>query len=221
MTGDYLRDPKEIYRQSFAIIRREADLSNFPEDIANIAVRLIHACGMTDIVNDIIYSPDAASSAREALNHGAPVLCDSRMVAEGIIRSRLSANNEVKCWNNHPECSSLADKMETTLSAAAVEFWRPQLAGAVVAIGNAPTTLFRLLEILAEGVEPPAVIFGFPVGFIGAAESKELLVKQCGGAVPYLTLSGRRGGSAMAAAAVNALAKKAEISVANNINIQS
>ena len=141
------------------------------------------------------------------------------MVAEGIIRSRLSANNEVKCWNNHPECSSLADKMETTLSAAAVEFWRPQLAGAVVAIGNAPTTLFRLLEILAEGVEPPAVIFGFPVGFIGAAESKELLVKQCGGAVPYLTLSGRRGGSAMAAAAVNALAKKAEISVANNINI--
>ena len=207
MTGDYLRDPKEIYSQSFATILKEADLSKLPEDIADLTVRLIHACGMPDIVEDLAFTLDAAHAGYAALLKGAPVLCDSRMVAEGIIRSRLSANNEVKCWNNHPECSSLADKMETTLSAAAVEFWRPQLAGAVVAIGNAPTTLFRLLEILAEGVEPPAVIFGFPVGFIGAAESKELLVKQCGGSVPYLTLSGRRGGSAMAAAAVNALAK--------------
>ena len=192
-----------------------------PEDIADLTVRLIHACGMPDIVEDLVFTLDAAHAGYAALLKGAPVLCDSRMVVEGIIRSRLSANNEVKCWNNHPECAPLADKMETTLSAAAVEFWRPQLAGAVVAVGNAPTTLFRLLEILAEGVEPPAVIFGFPVGFIGAAESKELLVKQCVGAVPFLTLSGRRGGSAMAAAAVNALAKKAEISVANNINIQS
>ena len=211
MTGDYLRDPKEIYRQSFSTIRREADLSNFTEDIANIAVRLIHACGMTDIVNDIIYSPDAASSAREALKQGAPVLCDARMVAEGIISSRLPANNEVLCWNKHPECAPLANKMGTTLSAAAVEFWRPQLAGAIVVVGNAPTTLFRLLEVLAEGVEPPAVIFGFPVGFVGAAESKELLVNQCMKSIPFMTLSGRRGGSAMAAAAVNAVAKHTEI----------
>jgi len=211
MTGDYLRDPKEIYRQSFSTIRREADLSNFTEDIANIAVRLIHACGMTDIVNDIIYSPDAASSAREALKQGAPVLCDARMVAEGIISSRLPANNEVVCWNKHPECAPLANKMGTTLSAAAVEFWRPQLAGAIVVVGNAPTTLFRLLEVLAEGVEPPAVIFGFPVGFVGAAESKELLVNQCRESIPFMTLSGRRGGSAIAAAAVNAVAKHTEI----------
>ena len=211
MTGDYLRDPKAIYRQSFATIRREADLSNFPEDIANIAVRLIHACGMTDIVNDIIYSPDAASSAREALKQGAPVLCDARMVAEGIISSRLPANNEVLCWNKHPECAPLANKMGTTLSAAAVEFWRPQLAGAIVVVGNAPTTLFRLLEVLAEGVEPPAVIFGFPVGFVGAAESKELLVNKCRKSIPFMTLSGRRGGSAIAAAAVNAVAKHTEI----------
>ena len=211
MTGDYLRDPKAIYRQSFATIRREADLSNFPEDIANIAVRLIHACGMTDIVNDIIYSPDAASSAREALKQGAPVLCDARMVAEGIISSRLPANNEVLCWNKYPECAPLANKMGTTLSAAAVEFWRPQLAGAIVVVGNAPTTLFRLLEVLAEGVEPPAVIFGFPVGFVGAAESKELLVNKCRKSIPFMTLSGRRGGSAIAAAAVNAVAKHTEI----------
>jgi precorrin isomerase len=211
MTGDYLRDPKEIYRQSFSTIRREADLSNFTEDIANIAVRLIHACGMTDIVNDIIYSPDAASSAREALKQGAPVLCDARMVAEGIISSRLPANNEVLCWNKYPECAPLANKMGTTLSAAAVEFWRPQLAGAIVVVGNAPTTLFRLLEVLAEGVEPPAVIFGFPVGFVGAAESKELLVNKCRKSIPFMTLSGRRGGSAIAAAAVNAVAKHTEI----------
>ena len=211
MTGDYLRDPKEIYRQSFSTIRREADLSNFTEDIANIAVRLIHACGMTDIVNDIIYSPDAASSAREALKQGAPVLCDARMVAEGIISSRLPANNEVLCWNKHPECAPLANKMGTTLSAAAVEFWCPQLAGAIIVVGNAPTTLFRLLEVLAEGVEPPAVIFGFPVGFVGAAESKELLVNQCRESIPFMTLSGRRGGSAIAAAAVNAVAKHTEI----------
>lgn len=211
MTGDYLRDPKEIYRQSFSTIRREADLSNFTEDIANIAVRLIHACGMTDIVNDIIYSPDAASSAREALKQGAPVLCDARMVAEGIISSRLPANNEVLCWNKYPECAPLANKMGTTLSAAAVEFWRPQLAGAIVVVGNAPTTLFRLLEVLSEGVEPPAVIFGFPVGFVGAAESKELLVNKCRKSIPFMTLSGRRGGSAIAAAAVNAVAKHTEI----------
>ena len=208
MNEDYLRDPKAIYRQSFATIRKEADLSLLPEDIANLTVRLIHACGMPDIVEDMVFSEDAAQLGHAALVKGAPVLCDTRMVAEGIIRSRLPENNQVRCWNNHPECSRLANKMETTRSAAAVEFWRPQLAGALVAVGNAPTTLFRLLEILAEGVEPPAVIFGFPVGFVGAAESKKLLVKQCRDTVPFITLSGRRGGSAIASAAVNAVAKQ-------------
>ena len=216
MTMDYLRDPKSIYRQSFATIRKEADLSKLPEDIADVVVRLIHACGMTDIVEDLVFSKDAACAGRKALQHGAPVLCDARMVAEGVIRSLLPSENEVLCWNSHPECPALAKKMETTLSAAAVEFWRPRLTGAVVAVGNAPTTLFRLLEVIAEGVGPPAVILGFPVGFVGAVESKELLIKQCGIqnqrvelglTVPFLTLSGRRGGSAMAAAVVNALAK--------------
>ena len=207
MKVDYLRDPEAIYQQSFATIRGETDLSKYPEDIADIVVRLIHACGMTDIVEDIFYSPDVASSAKEALKRGAPILCDARMVAEGIISSLLPANNEVLCWNKHPECIQLANKMGTTLSAAAVEFWRPQLSGAVVAVGNAPTTLFRLLELLAQGEEPPAVIFGFPVGFVGALESKELLVNQCRKRVPFMTLSKRRGGSAMAAAAVNAVAK--------------
>ena len=216
MTVDYLRDPKSIYRQSFATIRKEADLSKLPEDIADVVVRLIHACGMTDIVEDLVFSKDAACAGRKALQQGAPVLCDARMVAEGVIRSRLPAENEVLCWNSHTECPALAKKMKTTRSAAAVEFWRPRLAGAVVAVGNAPTTLFRLLEVIAEGVGPPAVILGFPVGFVGAVESKELLVKQCGiqnqrvelgKTVPFLTLSGRRGGSAMAAAVVNALAK--------------
>ena len=216
MTVDYLRDPKSIYRQSFATIRKEADLSKLPEDIADVVVRLIHACGMTDIVEDLVFSKDVVRSGREALQQGGPVLCDARMVAEGVIRSRLPAENEVLCWNTHPECPALAKKMETTRSAAAVEFWRPRLAGAVVAVGNAPTTLFRLLEVIAEGVGPPAVILGFPVGFVGAVESKELLIKQCGiqnqrvelgKTVPFLTLSGRRGGSAMAAAVVNALAK--------------
>jgi len=207
MTVAYLRDPEAIYQQSFATIRRETDLSKHPEDIADIVVRLIHACGMTDIVEDIFYSPDVASSAKEALKRGAPILCDARMVAEGIISSLMPANNEVLCWNKHPECIQLANKMGTTLSAAAVEFWRPQLSGAVVAVGNAPTTLFRLLELLAQGEEPPAVIFGFPVGFVGALESKELLVNQCRKRVPFMTLSKRRGGSAMAAAAVNAVAK--------------
>jgi len=202
---DYLHDPKIIYRQSFTTIRREADLSKLPEDIAEIAVRLIHACGMIDIVEDLYYSSNVAQMAKAALTKGAPILCDARMVVEGIIHSGLPNNNEVLCWNSHPECLKLAKRMETTRSAAAVEFWRPKLPGSIVAIGNAPTTLFRLMELLKEGIDPPAVIFGFPVGFIGAVESKELLKKQCQGEVPFLTLSGRRGGSAMAAAAVNAL----------------
>ena len=201
----YLRDPELIYQQSFNAIRKEADLSHFPQDIANIVVRMIHSCGMTDIAQDIVYTISAASAGKAALMQGAPVLCDSRMVCEGVIRAKLPAENEVLCWNNCPESAVLAKKLETTRSAAAVELWRPKLAGAVVAVGNAPTTLFRLLEILQEGVAPPSVIFGLPVGFVGAAESKELLVKQCKESVQFLTLNGRRGGSAMAAAAVNAL----------------
>ena len=201
----YLRDPELIYQQSFNAIRKEADLSHFPQDIANIVVRMIHSCGMTDIAQDIVYTISAASAGKAALMQGAPVLCDSRMVCEGVIRTKLPAENEVLCWNNCPESSVLAKKLETTRSAAAVDLWRPKLAGAVVAVGNAPTTLFRLLEVLEEGVDPPAVIFGLPVGFVGAAESKELLVKQCKESVQFLTLNGRRGGSAMAAAAVNAL----------------
>ena len=201
----YLRDPELIYQQSFSAIRKEADLSHFPQDIANIVVRMIHSCGMTDIAQDIVYTISAASAGKAALNQGAPVLCDSRMVYEGVIRTQLPAENEVLCWNNCPESADLAKKLGTTRSAAAVDLWRPKLAGAVVAVGNAPTTLFRLLEVLEEDLEPPAVIFGLPVGFVGAAESKELLVKQCKESVQFLTLNGRRGGSAMAAAAVNAL----------------
>ena len=201
----YLRDPELIYQQSFTAIRKEADLSQFPQDIANIVVRMIHSCGMTDIAQDIVYTISAASAGKAALIQGAPVLCDSRMVCEGVIRAQLPAENEVLCWNNCPESAVLAKKLETTRSAAAVDLWRPKLAGAVVAVGNAPTALFRLLEVLEEGVDPPAVIFGLPVGFVGAAESKELLVKQCKESVQFLTLTGRRGGSAMAAAAVNAL----------------
>ena len=202
----YLRDPELIYQQSFSAIRKEADLSHFPQDIANIVVRMIHSCGMTDITQNIVYTSSAASAGKDALMQGAPVLCDSRMVCEGVIRAKLPAGNEVLCWNNCPESVVLAKKLGTTRSASAVELWRPKIAGAVVAVGNAPTTLFRLLEILEEGVEPPAVIFGLPVGFVGAAESKELLVKQCKEeSVQFLTLNGRRGGSAMAAAAVNAL----------------
>ena len=201
----YLRDPELIYQQSFSAIRKEADLSHFPQDIANIVVRMIHSCGMTDITQNIVYTKSAASAGKDALIQGAPVLCDSRMVCEGVIRAKLPAGNEVLCWNNCPESVVLAKKLGTTRSASAVELWRPKLAGAVVAVGNAPTTLFRLLEILEEGVDPPAVIFGLPVGFVGASESKELLVKQCKESVQFLTLKGRRGGSAMAAAAVNAL----------------
>ena len=201
----YLRDPELIYQQSFSAIRKEADLAHFPQDIANIVVRMIHSCGMADIAQDIVYTISAASAGKAALIKGAPVLCDSRMVCEGVIRAKLPAENEVLCWNNCPESADLAKKLGTTRSAAAVDLWRPKLAGAVVAVGNAPTTLFRLLEVLEEGVDPPAVIFGLPVGFVGAAESKELLVKQCKESVQFLTLNGRRGGSAMAAAAVNTL----------------
>jgi precorrin isomerase len=203
----YLRNGDEIYRQSFAIIRAEAPLQRLPADLAQVAVRLIHACGMTDIVDDLAASLDAVSAGRTALHAGAPILCDTHMVAEGIIRSRLPAENAVLCTLNHPDVPALAARLGNTRSADAVELWRPSLAGAVVAIGNAPTALFHLLELLDEGAAKPALIVGLPVGFVGAAESKAALATHSHG-VPFLTLHGRRGGSAMTAAAVNALARQ-------------
>ena len=207
---DYIQDGTEIYRQSFATIRSEANLSSLPPDLERVAVRLIHSCGMTDIVGDLSASPGAATAGRNALIAGAPILCDARMVAEGVTRKRLPANNEVICTLQHPKTIGLAEQMTTTRSAAALELWRDHLAGAIVAIGNAPTALFRLLELLDEGVPKPALILGFPVGFIGAAESKAALAANSRG-VSFIALQGRRGGSAMASAAVNALAKEDEL----------
>ncbi|MBO3459353.1 precorrin-8X methylmutase [Aetokthonos hydrillicola Thurmond2011] len=206
---DYIKDGNEIYRNSFAIIRREAKLDVLQPDVAKVVVRLIHACGMTDIVNDIGYSATAVEFGREALSKGAPILCDCRMVAEGITRKRLKADNQVICTLNEPEVLEIAQRLGTTRSAAALELWRSHLEGAVVAIGNAPTALFRLLEMLDTGAPLPAVILGFPVGFVGAAESKAALAANKKD-IPFLTLYGRRGGSAIAAAAVNALATEEE-----------
>lgn len=206
---DYIRDGNEIYRHSFAIIRAEANLAMLPPELNSVVVRLIHSCGMTDIVSDLAYSPTAAQAGRTALRNGAPILCDSRMVAEGITRRRLPANNSVICTLKDSEVLAIAQKIQNTRSAAALELWRSHLEGAVVAIGNAPTALFRLLEMLDEGVPKPALILGFSVGFVGAAESKAALAENSRG-VPFLTIQGRRGGSAMAAAAVNALAMEEE-----------
>ncbi|MBE9005745.1 precorrin-8X methylmutase [Fortiea sp. LEGE XX443] len=207
--SDYIRNANEIYRNSFSIIRSEANLDLLPPDVAKVAVRLIHACGMTDIVTELGYSSTAVQSARAALIAGAPILCDCRMVAEGVTRRRLPANNEVICTLNYPAVPELAQKLGTTRSAAALELWRSYLEGSVVAIGNAPTALFRLLEMLDERAPKPAVILGFPVGFVGAAESKAALAEDSKN-VPFITLHGRRGGSAIAAAAVNALATEEE-----------
>jgi len=207
---DYTRDGNEIYRHSFAIIRAEADLSMLPADLELVAVRLIHACGMTDIVGDLAYSIDAVAAGRAALINGAPILCDAQMVANGVTRKRLPANNAVICTLNDPEVPSIAQSIQNTRSAAAIELWRSQIGGAVVSIGNAPTALFRLLELLDRGMPKPALILGFPVGFVGAAESKAALAENSRG-VPFLTIHGRRGGSAMAAAAVNALAMESEL----------
>ncbi|PAX60139.1 precorrin-8X methylmutase [Brunnivagina elsteri] len=206
---NYIRDGNEIYRNSFAIIRAEVNLDILPPDVAKVAVRLIHACGMTDIVPDIAYSPIAVQVGREALAKGATILCDSRMVAEGITRSRLSANNDIICTLNHPQVPEIAEKIHNTRSAAALELWYPHLEGSVIAIGNAPTALFKLLEMLDAGATKPALILGFPVGFVGAAESKAELAANSRG-VPFLTLHGRRGGSAIAVAAVNAIATERE-----------
>jgi len=200
---EYIHDPEAIYAESFATIRRETDLSAMPDDVAKIAVRLIHACGMTDIVDDLVWSPDVAAVAGQAIEDGAPIIVDARMVAHGIIRDRLTAGNPVICTLTDPSVPERAKAAGTTRSSIAVDLWGPRMAGAVVAIGNAPTALFRLLELLAAGAPRPSVIFGFPVGFVGAMESKEALISHADG-IPYMTLRGRKGGSAMAAAAVNA-----------------
>jgi precorrin-8X/cobalt-precorrin-8 methylmutase len=206
---DYIRDGAEIYRQSFATIRAEADLSSIPDDLEKLAVRLIHACGMVDIVDDLRFSPGAGSAGRTALANGAPILCDARMVAEGITRARLPADNRVICTLSDAGVPERARAMNNTRSAAALELWRPHMEGAIVSIGNAPTALFHLFDMLDAGAPKPALILGFPVGFIGAAESKAMLAANSRG-VPFVALLGRRGGSAMAAAAVNALASEAE-----------
>jgi precorrin-8X/cobalt-precorrin-8 methylmutase len=206
---DYIRDGQEIYRQSFATIRAEADLAAIPADLEKLAVRLIHACGMVDVVQDLRFSPGAGAAGRAALAKGAPILCDARMVAEGITRARLPANNPVICTLNEADVPQLARDLGNTRSAAALEHWREYLEGSVVVIGNAPTALFYLLEMLDAGAPRPALILGMPVGFIGAAESKDMLAADSRG-VPYVIVRGRRGGSAMAAAAVNALATEVE-----------
>lgn len=200
----YLRDPAEIYRQSFAAIRRETDLSRLDDDLAPLALRVVHSCAMPDIIDDLVASPGAVAAGRTALESGAPILTDAEMVARGVIRNRLPSGNQVICTLNDQRVPDLAQSLGTTRSAAAVTLWQSDLQGAVVAIGNAPTALFQLLEGLASGWPAPALILGFPVGFIGAAESKRALIESRLG-VPFATLQGRRGGSAMAAAAVNAL----------------
>jgi len=207
---EYIKNGEEIYRKSFAIIRAETNWKNLPDDLASVAVRLIHSCGMTDITEDLEASPDAVKIGRNALAGGAAILCDSQMVANGITKARLPKNNPIICTLNYPEVTELARQINNTRSAAALELWQPHLAGAVVAIGNAPTALFRLLELLDQNVDKPALILGFPVGFVGAAESKIELATNSRG-VPFITLHGRRGGSAIAAAAVNALAKENEL----------
>ena len=204
----YIRDGAEIYRRSFGIIRAEADLVRFAPAEERVAVRLIHACGMTEIARDIVMSAGFADNARWALVGGAPILCDSKMVANGITKARLPAGNAIVCTLDDPAVPDLARRLGNTRSAAAVDLWRPRLAGAVVTIGNAPTALFRLLELLDEGAPKPAAVIGLPVGFVGAMESKEALAAD--GRVPFLIVRGRKGGSAMAAAAVNALASEAE-----------
>ncbi len=204
---DYVRDGAEIYRRSFATIRAEAELDRFPADVAQVVVRMIHACGMTDLPRDVAYSDGVVAHARAALRGGAPVLCDAHMVAAGITRSRLPARNEVVCTLGDPATAALATRLGTTRSAAAVDLWADQLDGAVVAIGNAPTALFRLLELTGQAGPRPAAVIGIPVGFVGAAESKQALAES---GLEHLVVHGRRGGSAMTAAAVNAIASEAE-----------
>lgn len=206
---DYLKDGDEIYRRSFATIRAETDLSAIPDDLTAVAVRMVHACGMVDVVDDLDFSPDVGRATRSALRAGAPVLVDAMMVLYGITRTRLPAENEVLCMLADPGVPDLARQHATTRAAAALDLWLPYLDGAVVAIGNAPTALFRLLEMVLDGAPRPAAILGIPVGFVGAAESKHALARGHH-KVPWLTVHGRRGGSALVAAAVNALASETE-----------
>lgn len=208
---NYIRDGAEIYRRSFATIRAETDLDGLDLVLARTVVRMIHACGMTDLVEDVEASPGFSTAARQALLVGAPILCDTAMVASGVTRSRLPAENDVVCSLSHPDVPKLAAKLKTTRTAAALEHWRERLDGSLVVIGNAPTALFRLLEMLQEGARRPAAVIGMPVGFIGAAESKAELAR-CSSrlGLEYLVVNGRRGGSAIAAAAVNALASEDE-----------
>lgn len=205
---DYVREGAEIYRRSFAMIRSEADLARFSGVEERLVVRMIHACGMTDLPKDVELSGDFAEAAVAALRGGAPILCDSKMVANGITRARLPAGNEVICTLDDPRVPTLARDLGNTRSAAAMELWRERLAGSIVVFGNAPTALFRLLEMVREGAPLPAAVIGIPVGFVGAVESKQALAAQSD--LPFVVVHGRRGGSAMAAAAVNALASADE-----------
>ncbi len=207
MVYDFIHDGEEIYRRSFALIRAETDLARFDAIEERLAVRIVHACGMPDVADDLEFAPGAAAAGVEALRAGAPIFCDAQMVAHGVTRARLPAGNEVICTLSAPGIADLAKSLGTTRSAAAVDLWGARLEGAVVAIGNAPTTLFRLMELLEAGAPRPACIIGMPVGFVGAAESKEALIASD---LPALVVRGRRGGSAMAAAAVNALASAKE-----------
>jgi precorrin-8X/cobalt-precorrin-8 methylmutase len=206
---EYTRDAAEIYRQSFAMIRNEADLSRFPEDVARVVVRLIHTCGQTDVTEHVAFTDDVVVRAHAALAAGAPILCDSSMVAAGITAARMPADNQVVSLVADPRAKALAAELGTTRSAAGVDLWADRLGGAVVAIGNAPTALFRLLELLDEGADVPAAVLGGPVGFVGSAQSKDELIARPRG-LAYLVVKGRRGGSAMAAAAVNAVATTRE-----------
>jgi precorrin-8X/cobalt-precorrin-8 methylmutase len=206
---EYMRDGAEIYRQSFATIREEADLEGLDPVLERVVVRMIHACGMVDLTAEVAASPDFGQHAQAALHGGAPILCDTAMVAAGVTRSRLPAANEVLCTLSDPRVPELAARLQTTRTAAALELWRERLDGALVVVGNAPTALFRLLEIVKEGAGRPAAVIGVPVGFVGAAESK-LALAEHPAALEHVVVHGRRGGSAIAVAAVNALASESE-----------
>ncbi|MBJ7330959.1 MAG: precorrin-8X methylmutase [Solirubrobacteraceae bacterium] len=206
----YLRDGAEIYRRSFATIREEADLGRFDDIVARTVVRMIHACGMVDLAEDVEASSGFGAAARSALLAGAPILCDTNMVAAGITRARLPKDNDVVCTLREGQVPELAKELETTRSAAAMELWGDRLEGALVVVGNAPTALFRLLEKISDGAPQPAAVVGIPVGFVGAAESKVALAQNTLG-LEYLVVHGRRGGSAISASAVNALAQDEDI----------
>ena len=206
---DYIRDAAEIYRQSFATIRAEADLGRFPDDVARAVVRLIHTCGQVDLADHVAFTPGVVAATHAALAAGAPILCDSSMVAAGITAARLPAGNEVVSLVTDPRAADLARQLDTTRSAAGVDLWADRLPGAILAIGNAPTALFRLLELIDDGVGAPVSVLGGPVGFVGSAQSKQELIDNPRG-MDYLIVTGRRGGSAMAAAAVNAIASERE-----------